>query len=159
MSIGDRLRGPQRRPAVPHRRDHGIGAPNVEEGLLLSGKGQIGEILRVGRRADRQGRAVLRQRCVGLCDLSNHLLGKLDLGEEVANALRRLLKRHRTVLELGPRELDDPRLQVVLRNESAIGGGCHQEPTGHREARRRHARQRPSFAPDQLERVLGRAQG
>ena len=133
MAIGDRLRGPQRRPAVLHRRNHGVGSANVEVGLLLSGERQIGEVLRVRRRADRQSRVVIREPCVGLGDLGHQLLRELGLGEELPNALRRFWNETSTVLEVGFRELEDPRLQVALRDELAVGS---QSSPGNRRAPR-----------------------
>ena len=158
MPVADGLRRPQRRPALPRRRNHGIRAGDVEERLLLSGEGEIRQILRGGGGAHRHRRRV-RQAAVGGRYRARDVVRHGMRTEQRLNVCGGLLEGHRALLERRPRQRQDARLQRVIGHEPTVRGGGDLESSGHVEAGPGQTRQGAPLAANDFEPVLRRVEG
>ena len=84
--------GPQRRPAVAHRLDDGLDAANVQVGVVLAGKGQVGQIFGVCGGPNCHRRLAATERRVGRTDLVLQFIAWRSPGEQRLNAFRRCLE-------------------------------------------------------------------
>ena len=126
VAVGDRLRVPEARPAVAHRRDHRLRARHVEERLLLPGEAEPGEVL--GRGAAPHGdRWLARQRGVRRRDLGGRRLRERVVREEREDVLGGGLEARAPRYDGGPGQLQDRVLQPVLLDEAAVRFRRHEE--------------------------------
>ena len=153
VAVVDGLRCPQRRPAFFDRLGHLLAAPYVQVGFLLAGKGQVGQILGIGGRANGNCRSVW-QGIVRRGDFREHLRRQCPFGKQCADTVGGLFKGHGPVDDRRPHTLEYLALQIVFGNVVAIGGSRDLEPTRDVETGIGKQRQGAALAADDFQTVF-----
>lgn len=133
-AVVDRACAEQRAPAAAHGVDYGVGAANVEEGLVHAREGGLGGVLAGSRGADRHRRvAVLAGE--SLVAFANRLLKLRRHGRpiEQLTCRRACCLQRRRVLDIERiQELGDALAQARLGAVGRIGRGADDEAVWHR---------------------------
>ena len=133
VAIGDGAVGEQGGEAAEAGLQELLLSPDVEVGLLLSGKGRLGQVLGGGAGAHRHialAAVLLLQLPVRLADRLGELLGKIGRPNRPANpAPHRRQVVHRLGVEL-VEDIANLLIQAGLFNEKSIGAGGDGEPAG-----------------------------
>jgi len=125
---------------------------HVEEGFLLPGEREIGQVFGGGRRTHRHCGIVPRQRGIGLRDRSGHILRHRREREQLVDRVPRRFQRRRSREINLCQRCQNVGLQVVLGDEASIRLGRHVKAVGHGQARVGESGQRSPFAADDVQR-------
>ena len=150
-------RRPQAAPTLPHCLQQPVVAQHIQKGVLLSGKGEVGQVLGGGGGTHSHFR--IAKCSVGGADRLGQLHGHCALPKTGADAFRKRVQALRVTGVDGGHFACHPARQPRAGHKSVVTAGGHNKSAGHRKAGLGQLCQIQPFAASRGQCRAGRVQG